>query len=242
MKAMIFAAGLGTRLRPWTDNCPKALVKVGDKPLIQHVIERLIFAGFDDIIVNVHHFAPMITDFLRSKDNFGIKITVSDESDKLLDTGGGILKVSHLFGDEPILVHNVDILSDVNLRKMYDLHCASGNDATLLVSYRDTSRYLLFDDDYLMRGWTNIKTGEVLPPDLDVSDYDALAFGGIHVISPSLIVRLSEWATEDVFSIIPFYVASCASSKIYGYMPDEDYRWLDVGKPDSLAKAKEWFG
>lgn len=242
MKAMIFAAGLGTRLRPLTDNCPKALVKVGGKPLIQHVIERLKASGFYDVVVNVHHFAPMIKSFLKDNDDFGIKITISDESDQLLDTGGGILKASHLFSDEPVLVHNVDILSDVNLKSMYDTHCASHNDATLLVESRDTSRYLLFDDDLLMKGWTNIKTGDMLPADLDVSSYNALAFNGIHVISPSLISKLSEYATEKVFSIIPFYVASCHSHKIRGYKPEGEYKWLDVGKPDSLIKAEKYFG
>lgn len=241
MKAMIFAAGLGTRLRPLTDNCPKALVKIGDKPLLQHVIERLKASGFDDIVVNVHHFAPMIKDFLKANGDFDVRITVSDESDCLLDTGGGILKASGFFGNEPVLVHNVDILSDVDLREMYDTHCASHNDATLLVASRDTSRYLLFDDKSLMSGWTNVKTGEVLPAGLDATKFQALAFSGIHVISPSLIAALAEYATEEVFPIIPFYVASCRDYKIYGYKPAGDYRWLDVGKPDSLAKAEEWF-
>ena len=160
MQAMIFAAGLGTRLKPLTDSMPKALVRVGGKPLIEHVIMKLKDAGVGRIVVNVHHFAGQIKSFLAANDNFGVDIRVSDESEMLLETGGGIKKAAPLFSpDEPVLIHNVDILSNVDLRKFYD--SSTGNDATLLVSDRKTRRYLLFDDGMTLRGWTNVETGEV---------------------------------------------------------------------------------
>ena len=145
MKAMIFAAGLGTRLKPLTDHMPKALVPVAGKPILEHVIGKLKSSGFDEVVINVHHFADQIIDFLKAKDNFGIKIWISDETDELLDTGGGIQKAAPYF-DEPFLVHNADILSNVDLKALYDFHRTSGNDATLLVSPRKTVRYLLFDE------------------------------------------------------------------------------------------------
>jgi len=159
-QAMIFAAGLGTRLKPLTDRMPKALVRVGGKPLIEHVILNLKNAGFRRIVVNVHHFAGQIISFLEANDNFGIDIRISDETEMLLETGGGIKKAVSLFSpDAPILIHNVDILSNVDLAKFYG-SCLD-NDATLLVSSRKTKRYLLFDEDMRLNGWTNIETGEV---------------------------------------------------------------------------------
>lgn len=177
MQAMIFAAGLGTRLKPLTDTMPKALVRVGDKSLIERVIEKLKGAGADRIVVNVHHFASQIVDYLKDNANFGTDIRVSDETDKLLDTGGGIKKAASLFdADRPVLIHNVDILSNVDLAHLYAMHgdCA----ATLVVSSRKTKRYLLFDGDMRLKGWTNIETGEVRSPypDLKVADCRMLAF------------------------------------------------------------------
>jgi len=165
MKAMIFAAGLGTRLKPLTDSMPKALVPIGGKPLLQHIIEKLSNAGFKEIVINVHHFPEQIIRFLRDNDNFGLHIEVSDESDKLLDTGGGIRKASaFLKGDTPFLVHNVDILSNADLGKLYDSHTRQEEMATLLVSQRKTSRYLLFDEQYMLKGWINDSTDEVKSP------------------------------------------------------------------------------
>ena len=184
MQAMIFAAGLGTRLKPITDTIPKALVEVGGETLLHRVIMNLKNAGASRIVINVHHFAGQILDYLRANDNFGIDIKVSDESDRLLDTGGGIKKASRFFSaDSPVLIHNVDIISNVSLRKFYD--CGKTADATLLVSSRETNRYLLFDDDMRLKGWTNLQTGEVKSPykDIDVQTCRMLAFSGIHVIS-----------------------------------------------------------
>ena len=162
MKAMIFAAGLGTRLKPLTDHMPKALVPVAGKPMLEHVIEKLKATGFDEIVINVHHFAQQIIDFLKANNNFGIKIWISDETEELLDTGGGIKKTAHFF-DEPFLVHNADILSNVDLKALYDYHLTSGNDATLLVSSRKTVRYLLFDDANRLCGWINKETLQTKP-------------------------------------------------------------------------------
>ena len=183
---MIFAAGLGTRLKPLTDHMPKALVPVAGKPMLEHVIGKLKSAGFDEIVINVHHFAHQIIDFLKAKDNFGIQIWISDESEELLDTGGGIKKAAPYF-DEPFLVHNADILSNIDLKAMYNYHLTSSNDATLLVSPRKTVRYLLFDEGNRLQGWVNKDTlqtkpeGFVYHPEVQ-KEY---AFGGIHVISPT---------------------------------------------------------
>ena len=156
---MIFAAGLGTRLKPLTDHMPKALVPVAGKPMLEHVILKLIAAGFNEIVINVHHFANQIIEFLKEKENFGITIHISDETDCLLDTGGGIKKAASFFTDgEPFLVHNVDILSNTDLKSLYDYHINSNNDATLLVSSRKTVRYLLFNAQQDLCGWINKDT------------------------------------------------------------------------------------
>lgn len=242
MKGMIFAAGLGTRLRPLTDNMPKALVPVGGVPMLEWVMRRLIDAGCDDVTVNVHHFAPMVVDFLRAKGDFGITVHVSDESGMLLDTGGGVLHARRwLDGDGPFIVHNADILTDIDLRSMYDAHLASGNAATLLAGERETSRYLLADPSGRLRGWTNISTGEVRPAGLayDPSIHRKVAFGGVHVISPAIFDRLAAFGADSAkFSIIPFYLSVCDSLAIGTYTPAGGYMWHDIGKPQSLAAAE----
>ena len=190
-QAMIFAAGLGTRLKPLTDTMPKALVRIGGEPLIKHVVLRLKEAGFQRIVVNVHHFAQQIIDYLEENEHFGLDIRISDETEQLLETGGGIKKARDLFDPHsPVLIHNVDILSNVDLTAFYDHACSSGAEATLLVSERQTKRYLLFDDKYRLVGWTNKETGEVKSPHNWVKDelqsLQMLAFSGIHVFSPAL--------------------------------------------------------
>ena len=239
---MIFAAGLGTRLRPLTDNMPKALVPVAGKPMLERVIIRLKEAGFNEITVNIHHFGEQIIDFLRANDNFGVEIHISDERDMLLDTGGGIKKARHwLDGNEPFLVHNADILSNIDLTAFYRHHLESRAEATLLVSERKTSRYLLFDDSYQLHGWINKSTGEVKPEGFSYKeeDYKELAFGGMHVISPSLFRHMEDEQWTGKFSIIPFYLSACRSTNIQGY-PLQGFRWFDIGKPETLAKAEEY--
>ena len=241
MKAMIFAAGLGSRLRPLTDNTPKALIPVGGKPMLEHVILKLKAAGFDQIVINIHHLGQQIVDFLNANNNFGVEIFISDESDYLLDTGGGIKKAtSFLQGDEPFLVHNVDILSNVDLRKLYDTHVQNNPLVTLLVSQRKTSRYLLFNKENKLCGWRNHATGEIKSyyPDFDPSQYNEFAFSGIHVLSPRILDEMEEWTGK--FSIINFYLSICAKNDIRAYESDH-LQLLDIGKPETLAAAEEWY-
>lgn len=250
---MIFAAGLGTRLKPITDHTPKAMVRVGGEPLIKHVIDKLKDAGVERIIVNVHHFASQITDYLRENNNFNTDIRVSDETEKLLDTGGGIKKAAPLFSpSDPILIHNVDIMSNVDLRKFYGIACGGqadcGNtekqeeavDALLLVSERQTKRYLLFDDEMRLKGWTNIETGEVRSPfeALDVKSCRMFAFAGIHVISPRMFKMMDE-EFPDKFGIIDFYLKACRKHNIRGFLK-KDLKLLDVGKLDTLKEAEQF--
>lgn len=250
MKAMVFAAGLGTRLKPFTDYHPKALAEVCGKPMLGRVIEKLKDAGVDEIVVNVHHFADQIVEYIGKNDNFGITIHISDETDKLLDTGGGILAARDYFeGAEPFIVHNADILTDFDLHSMYDFAVSSGLTATLLVSDRKTKRYLLFDrDDMRMHGWTNIETGEVRPAGLQLQQtFVKRAFGGVHIISPDLFPALEAYAKDidsysiPKFSITDFYIAACGDMTISGYEPAGPYRWHDIGKPESLAEAQTIF-
>lgn len=239
-QAMIFAAGLGTRLRPLTDTMPKALVKVGGRPLLEHVILRLRAAGFERIVVNVHHFANDIIYFLQQHRYSGVDIMVSDESEHLLDTGGGLKKAIPFFDPRsPILIHNVDILSNVDLRLLYQL--GGERDATLLVSPRKTKRYLLFSPGERRRlvGWTNVDTGEIRSPfsPIHVEDYEQEAFSGIHVFSPSLFPLLKDM--PEKFGIIDFYLKICSHHDICGYVKN-NLQLMDVGKLDSLSRAEEF--
>ena len=249
---MIFAAGLGTRLKPLTDTMPKALVRVGGEPLIKRVIMNLAAAGVDRIVVNVHHFAGQIIDYLKDNDNFGLDIRISDETAGLLETGGGIKKAAPLFDSTaPILIHNVDILSNVDLREFYQIASQSEKgkvkseesecDAVLLVSWRKTKRYLLFNDDMKLVGWTNIETGEVRSPypELNPKECRMYAFAGIHALSPRLLKMMDQF--PDRFGIIDFYLKACATHNIKGYVKD-DLKLMDIGKLDTLAQAKEFLG
>lgn len=241
MKAMIFAAGLGTRLKPLTDHMPKALVPVAGRPMLEYVILKLKAAGCTELVINIHHFGEHIIDFLQSKQNFGISIHISDERDKLLDTGGGIKKAAAFFkGNEPFLVHNVDILSNTDLTELYQYHLQSRNDATLLVSPRQTKRYLLLDADNRLRGWVNKETGQTKPegfiyqPD-KLNEY---AFSGIHVISPSLLPLMDEqW--NGTFSIMDFYLQNCERAVLGGHA-DFNLKLMDIGKPETLAEAEHF--
>ena len=240
MQAMIFAAGLGTRLKPLTDRIPKALVRVGGEPLLKRVIFQLKDAGFTRIVVNVHHFSNQIIDYLRDNDNFGMDIRISDESDKLLETGGGIKKAWPLFDQkEPVLIHNVDILSNVDLKKFYQMEAETPLAARLLVSVRKTKRYLLFDDTMRLVGWTNIETGEVKSPYkyLDPKQYKMYAFSGIHMVAPSLFPLMEE--EPDKFPIMDFYLRHCDKVRIEGYVKN-DLKLMDVGKQETLKEAEQF--
>lgn len=240
---MIFAAGLGTRLVPFTHTKPKALVPVGGVPMLERVIKRFIEAGITDIVVNVHHFAEQITDFLKQNNNFGINIIISDESELLLDTGGGIVNASRFFNNaDAVLIHNADILTDVELNDMVSHHFRKGADVTLLVSDRESSRVLYFDANSQMQGWKNIRTGATLPEGFDPDATEGLrprAFGGVHVVSASALDALGRYTDKKVFSIIPFYSDSCRKMRIAGFEPESEYRWFDVGTPEKLAEAEK---
>lgn len=251
---MIFAAGLGTRLKPLTDAMPKALVTVGGIPMLQIQIKRLKAAGITDIVINVHHFATQIVQFVAKHDSFGTNIMFSPEIKQLLDTGGGIKHAAPLLlpnsqnTDEYFLVHNVDILSNLDLKRFINLAQASAQLlaatqesesiplAFLLVSERKTIRYLLFDDSMRLVGWTNINTGEVRSPypNLRVEKCRKFAFAGIHLLSTSVFPLMQSW--PEKFSIIDFYLDVCATHSILG-VSIPDLRLMDVGKFYMLDQA-----
>jgi len=238
MNALIFAAGLGTRLKPMTDTMPKAMVRIGGKPLLQLLIEKLKRSGVEQVVINVHHFARQIVDFIAENDSFGLDVRFSDETDMLLETGGGLKKAAGLFTKKaPILVHNVDILSDVDLGKFYSsVLDMDGQPTTLLVSNRDTQRYLLADADDRLVGWTNIATGQVKTPyeALDVASCRKVAFAGIQVFNPSLLPLMENWTGK--YSIMDFYLSVCDKTDIRLRL-QPDLHLLDVGKLDSIAEA-----
>lgn len=237
---MIFAAGLGTRLKPLTDTMPKALVPVCGKPLLWHVMMKLKAAGIDEVVVNVHHFADMVEDYLETVDDLGLKVHISDERDMLLETGGGIRHAeSYLEGQGSFLVHNVDILSDLDIR-WFESMVRPGALATLLVSERQTSRYLLFDSDMRLAGWMNVMTGEIRSPypDLDPGSCRKLAFSGIHVISDSVFRIFGEEGFGDRFPIMDFYLKVAGRFPVYG-VEAAGLHIVDVGKPGSLVLAEK---
>jgi NDP-sugar pyrophosphorylase family protein len=257
MKAMILAAGLGTRLRPLTDNRPKALVEVAGRTLLEITLSRLHTFGINELIVNVHHFADMVIDYLKSNNNFGMRIEISRE-EVLLDTGGGLKKAAWFFLedsalrdsnrgdssqiDEPFLLHNVDVISTIELRRMLQFHNENRALATLAVQNRETSRYLLFDDHHRLRGrrmevHSPLATRHSpLPQPPEPSPLQALAFSGIHIISPRLLSMLTE---EGVFSIIPSYLRLAAQGqKILAFRADQ-YYWRDLGRSTDLTQAAE---
>lgn len=259
MRALIFAAGLGTRLKPITDTLPKALVPVCSQPLLKHLITKLSGAGFTDIVINVHHFADKIREYVAQNRNFGLNISFSDETDLLRETGGGIKHAAPLFpGQEPFLVHNVDILSNLDLEEFYEAHMASSISAdtplaTLLVSSRKTARYLLFDNENNLVGWMNVLSGEVKSPYSELvrsasENFDAekflqenklkkYAFAGTHVISPE-IFNIMQGCGEK-FPIIDFYLQIADKYIIKGFVK-EDLKMVDVGKLDTIKEAEDF--
>lgn len=256
MQSMIFAAGLGTRLKPLTDRIPKALVRVGGKPLIEYVLKNLVAAGSKRIVVNVHHFANQIIEYLQQND-FGVDIRVSDETEMLLDTGGGIKNAAPFFNtNEPVLIHNVDILSNVDLRALYNYACEAEIeqkvDAVLLVSLRKTKRYLIFNKDMRLVGWTNVDTGEVKSPYETLHEltftqpydnnnvtneqygYTLFAFSGIHVIGNKVFEAMNECSAK--FPIMDFYLQYAKDLHFVGKVKN-NLKLMDVGKLDTLAEA-----
>lgn len=239
MKAMIFAAGLGTRLRPLTNDLPKALIKIKDVTLLELTIKKLNYYGFNEIIINIHHWADKIIDFLQVNKNFGLNIVISDESDLLLDTGGGLKKTAWFFNDnQPFLIHNVDIISDINLKELYQNHLKSSALVTLAVSKRQTSRYFLFDKENNLAGWQNLKTNEekISTKNKETKNQlTPLAFSGIQVINPQVFSFMPE---EKIFSITDFYLTLAENHQIK-YFDHTGSNWLDVGKLENIKTAEE---
>lgn len=225
-KALLLAAGLGTRLKPLTDTMPKALVVVEGKTLLEHAIDHLKIAGVTQVIVNVHHFPEMIIDFLKKNNNFGCDIAISDESDALLETGGGLKKAAWFFNDDnPFIIRNADVLSNLDLRKMVAYHSDRSALATLVVRKRVTSRYLLFDEEMRLNGWENLTTGEKVVTRQSGSNLP-YGFSGIQVVSPAIFPLITE---TGKFTLIQLYLRLSSFSHIYGYSDFESY-WRDAGK------------
>lgn len=239
MKAMIFAAGFGSRLKPITNNIPKALVKIGNKVLLELIIKNLIEFGYHQIIINVHHFADQIMNYLNENNNFNIKIAISDERDKLLDSGGGLKKASWFFDkNETCLLHNVDILSDIDLNKMLEYHTKTEALVTLAVRNRETHRYFLFDKNMQLKGWRNKETREIKYVDHIHSCQQELAFSGINFIESEMLNYIT---SKGKFSIIDEYLKIAQHSKIVGY-DHTNTKWMDIGKPESLKNAAALLG
>ncbi len=236
MKALIFAAGLGSRFKPITNKIPKALVKVGGKTLLQYNIERLIEFGITNIVINVHHYPEQIIEFLKSHNYFNINIQISDESGFLLDTGGGLKKAACLLkGGKPVLLQNVDIYSNIDYDKMLKQHIESDSLATLAVQNRESDRYLMFNSNNELSGWVNIKTNEQIVTRTNNTTKN-LSFSGIHIISNRLLNMLPN---KTVFSIIEFYLELSKTQTISGYLHNNNY-WFDVGSPERLEKLEQF--
>lgn len=236
---MILCAGLGTRLKPWTDHHPKALVPVGGVPMLKRVSDRLIEEGFDEITVNIHHFGDQILRYIEDNDALRDKTKVSDETHELLDTGGGILHAAPFLKKDrrPVLVHNVDILSNADLKKLYRIHEESGRHVTLLVSERTSDRKLVFGSDMALKGWTNLKNGTTRPEDLIIGESDRLlSFSGIYVLSPEVFNIMEENGFSGRFPIMDFFLSGISGLRIGGTI-QEGLDLIDIGKPDTLCRA-----
>ena len=235
---MIFAAGLGTRLRPLTNDRPKALVEVKGTPLLEITIKRLIHFGVTDIIINVHHFADKITEFLQIHNNFGIRIITSHEIEKPLETGGGLKQAAWFFDDgKPFIICNADILSNIDWKQMYETHCASDALATYAIQKRDTSRYMLHDTEGVMCGWMNSKTKEIRMERF-AKNLGMYSFSCFHIVNTTIFKTTPK---EDFFTIIEWYLRICKKHKIMGFRHDNDI-WCDIGKPETLAEAEQIVG
>ena len=234
MKAMLFAAGLGTRLGELTKDKPKALVEVNGKTLLEHSVEYLKSYGVTTIVINVHHFAQKIIDYLELKNNFGIEFIISDETEMLLETGGGLLKAKEYF-NEDFIVYNTDIITDLDLDKFIEFHKKHDGIASLAVRKRETQRYIIFDENFLLSGWTNISTGEKIIS-REFNESNLRAFSGVHILSPK-IFKLLEKCTQEKFSITKAYIDFSKNEKFYGFEHNYGY-WIDTGKPQDLERAK----
>jgi len=236
MRAMIFAAGLGTRLLPLTLTKPKALVEVAGKTLLQRSIELLVLHGINEIVVNIHHFSHLVKEYLAANNNFGITIHLSDESELLLDTGGGLKKAGHFFkGNEPFVVINSDVVSNINLAAMMENHNKTGAIATLAVRKRKSNRNFLFNPNLELGGWQNVKENKEILIQAG-AQMSPMAFSGIQIISPRLF---SYFPMEPVFSLVQLYLEAAKHERIMGYPHDADY-WFDAGSIEKLEKIERF--
>jgi NDP-sugar pyrophosphorylase family protein len=236
MKAMIFAAGLGKRLGKITESIPKAMVDINGKSVLQLAVEKCSAHGFNDIIINVHHFADMVEDEVRRLNRMGFRISVSDERDKLLENGGGLYKARYFFDNAPFLLYNVDIISDLDLSALYTLHINKKGLATLAVRHRPGNRFILIDQGGQMRGWRNISTGEQILAVGDEKGLSEIAFSSMHIVEPEIL----NYMHEGVYSMITLYLKLASEHKIYTLKHDEGY-WIDVGTPESLEYVRKLF-
>ncbi len=236
MKAMILAAGHGTRLQPLTNNKPKALVEIKGVPLLEIIIKRLIKFGFKDLIINLHHFADQIIDFLSINQNFGINIQISDESEQLLETGGGIMHAKWFLDDNhPFLVYNVDILSDIDLNEMVEFHQKNNSMVTLAVKERETTRQILFDDENNLCEWRNVQTRECKISREPIGNLKPLAFSGIHILSPKIFNLIEE---TGAFSIMDVYLRLAKNHSIKAF--DHSHtKWFDLGRYEHVLEFNE---
>jgi NDP-sugar pyrophosphorylase family protein len=236
MKAMIFAAGLGKRLGNITESVPKALVDINGKTALRRAVEKCSVSGFDDIIINVHHFADMVEDEVQMLNKIGFRISVSDERVMLLENGGGLYKARNFFDDEPFLLYNVDIISDLDLSALYRFHIEKKGLATLAVRHRPGKRFLLIDKNGQMRGWRNISTGEEILK-VDASEgLSEIAFSSMHIVEPEIF----NYMHDGIYTMIDLYLGLAERHKIFTLKHDEGY-WIDVGTPESLEYVRKLF-
>jgi NDP-sugar pyrophosphorylase family protein len=229
MKAMIFAAGLGKRLGSITERIPKALVDINGKSALQLAVEKCTEYGFDDIIINVHHFAELVDDEVKRLNKAGFRISVSDEREKLLENGGGLYKAREFFGQDPFLLYNVDIISDLDLSSLFNLHLEKKGLATLAVRHRPGKRFLLVDKEGQLRGWRNISTGEEILVGVTNAGLSEIAFSSMHIVEPEIF----NYMKAGIYSMIDLYLNLAGEHNIYTLKHDEGY-WIDVGTPESL--------
>jgi len=236
MKAMIFAAGMGKRLGDITGATTKALIEIKGKSMLQHAVEKVTSHGFNDIIVNVHHFADLVEKEIDNLKTIGYKISVSDERDKLLETGGGLYKARWFFDNNPFLIYNADIISDIDLGNLYRFHNGMKAFVTLAARIRKGNRHLLVDENGKVRGWRNIATGEeilALPPEGILYE---VGFSGIHIVNPEIF----NFMNEGVYSLTPLYLELAATHRIMTFRHDEGY-WWDIGTPENLEDVRKYY-
>jgi NDP-sugar pyrophosphorylase family protein len=234
MKAMIFAAGRGTRLGKITENIPKALLRLNGKTTLHHAVEKCSKNGFNDIIINIHHFADLVLKEVQMLRKIGYRIEISDERDGLLETGGGLYKAREFFDSAPFLIHNVDIVSSFDLPALYHYHMKKKGLATLAVRHRPGKRFYLVDSEGIIRGWRNIATGEQILTITDSRELSEIAFSSIHIVDPAIF----SYMTEGIYTMTDLYLRLAADFNIYTLLDDSGY-WVDIGTPESLEKARE---